>query len=162
MTAITFGIEVHDIGFLPSLSLLSGFSLSEDRFNNNFMQFTRSKGIRLSEHDLVFYGRPINLRALHRAMFSRNGFESVRLINFSPKPHSRPRFVSGICARRVAHCWHALGFPPVASWDPGRPSWYGHVIAQRLQQLYNAVLRHFDQVYISSMVARLRSLQALG
>ena len=27
--------------------------LSEDRFNSNFVQFTRSKGIRLSERDLI-------------------------------------------------------------------------------------------------------------
>ena len=40
LTATTYGIKVRDIGFLPFLSLLSGFSLSEDRFNSNFMQFT--------------------------------------------------------------------------------------------------------------------------
>jgi hypothetical protein len=54
----------------------------------------------------------------------------------------------------------ALGFPPVAGGDPGRPPRCGPVIAQRLQQLYNDVLRQFDQVYISSIVARLRSSQA--
>jgi len=35
-------------------------------------------------------------------------------------------------------------------------------MAQRLQQLYNDVLRHFDQVYINSIVARLRRSQASG
>ena len=55
----------------------------------------------------------------------------------------------------------ALGFPPVGG-DPGRPPRCGPVIAQRLQQLYNDVLRHFDQVYINSIVARLRSSQAAG
>ena len=54
--------------------------LSEDRFKSNFMQFTRSKGIRLTERDLTIDGRHINLWALHRAVFSRNGFESVRHI----------------------------------------------------------------------------------
>ena len=53
----------------------------------------------------------------------------------------------------------ALGFPPVDG-DPGRPPRCEPVIAQRLQQLYNDVLRHFDQVYISSIVARLRRMQA--
>jgi hypothetical protein len=38
----------------------------------------------------------------------------------------------------------------------------GPVIAQRLQQLYNDVLRHFDQVYISDIVAQLRNSQASG
>jgi hypothetical protein len=56
----------------------------------------------------------------------------------------------------------ALGFPQVAGGDPGRPPRCGPVIAQRLQQLYNDVLRHFDQVYISSIVARLRNSQASG
>jgi hypothetical protein len=58
--------------------------LSEDRFNSNLMQFTKSKGIRLSERDLVIDDRRINLWALHRAVFSQNGFESVRLMIFSP------------------------------------------------------------------------------
>ena len=47
------------------------------------MQFTRSKGIRLNERDLVIEGRPINLWALHRTVFMRNGFDSVRLQQFS-------------------------------------------------------------------------------
>ena len=54
--------------------------LPEDRFKSNFVQFTRSKGIRLNERDLVIDGQPINLWALHKAVFSRNGFESVRLL----------------------------------------------------------------------------------
>ena len=57
--------------------------LLEDRFKINFMQFTRAKGIRLNERDLVVEGRPINLWALHRIVFMRNGFDSVRLQQFS-------------------------------------------------------------------------------
>jgi hypothetical protein len=53
--------------------------LPEDRFKSNFLQFTRSKGIKLAERDLVIDGRSINLWHLHRAVFSLNGFESVRL-----------------------------------------------------------------------------------
>jgi hypothetical protein len=56
----------------------------------------------------------------------------------------------------------ALGFPPIAGGDPGRPPRCGPVIAQRLQQLYNDVLRHFDQAYVSSIIARLRNSQASG
>ena len=56
--------------------------LSEDRFKVNFMQFNRSKGIRLNERDLAIEGRAINLWALHRRVFLRNGFDSVRLQQF--------------------------------------------------------------------------------
>jgi hypothetical protein len=55
----------------------------------------------------------------------------------------------------------ALGFPPVAAGDASRPPRCAPAIANRLQQLYNDVLRHFDQVYISSIIARLRT-QASG
>jgi hypothetical protein len=51
-----------------------------------------------------------------------------------------------------------LGFPPVGG-DPGRPPRCGPVIAQRLQQLYNDVLRQFDQIYIGSIVLRLWNSQ---
>ncbi|KAF8489647.1 hypothetical protein F5888DRAFT_1870119 [Russula emetica] len=91
----------------------------------------------LSERDLIIDDRRINLWALHRAVFSRNGFESWPAIGV------------------------ALGFPPVAGGDPSRPPRCGPIIAQRLQQLYGEVLHHFDQVYISSIVARLRT-QASG
>ena len=69
--------------------------LSEERFNSNFMQFARSKGIRLTERDLVIDDRRINLWALHRTVFSRNGFDQVRLVMFPPKLHLRPSFVPG-------------------------------------------------------------------
>ena len=51
----------------------------DDEFKHKFAQFTRSEGIRLNERDLAIDGQPINLLALHKAVFSRNGFESVRL-----------------------------------------------------------------------------------
>jgi len=53
--------------------------LPEDRFKSIFMQFTAATGLRLTDRDLVIEGRPVNLWALHRAVFMRNGFESVRL-----------------------------------------------------------------------------------
>ena len=53
--------------------------LPEDRFKGVFMQFTAATGLRLTDRDLVIEGRSINLWALHRAVFLRNGFESVRL-----------------------------------------------------------------------------------
>ena len=43
------------------------------------MQSTVATGLRLTNHDLVIEGRPVNLWALHRAVFLRNSFESVRL-----------------------------------------------------------------------------------
>ena len=54
----------------------------------------------------------------------------------------------------------ALGFPQVATGDASRPPRCAPAIANRLQQLYNDVLRHFDQVYISSIIARLRISQS--
>jgi len=53
--------------------------LAEERFKAVFMQFTNATGIRLTERDLLIEGRPINLWALHKAVFLRNGFDSVRL-----------------------------------------------------------------------------------
>jgi hypothetical protein len=82
---------------------------------------------------------------------------------FPPKLHLRPTFlcqVSGHDEWPVIGA--ALGFPPVPGGDPSRPPRCGPIIAQRLQQLYNEILRHFDQVYISSIVARLRNSQASG
>jgi hypothetical protein len=52
--------------------------LPEDRFKGVFMQFTAATGLRLTERDLVIEGRQVNLWALHRAVFMRNGFDSVR------------------------------------------------------------------------------------
>ena len=56
----------------------------------------------------------------------------------------------------------ALGFPLVAAGDASRPPRCAPAIANRLQQLYNDILRHFDQAYISNIIARLRSSQASG
>jgi hypothetical protein len=50
----------------------------------------------------------------------------------------------------------ALGFPVFPGGD-GQPARCAPIVAQRLQQLYNAVLRQFDQAYISSIVARIRA-----
>jgi len=41
--------------------------------------------------------------------------------------------------------------------DGGQPARCAPAVAHRLQQLYNAVLRQFDQAYISSIVARIRA-----
>ena len=72
----------HPPSQLPiQLNKLPG--LSEDRFNSNFMQFAKSKGIRLSERDLIIDDRRINLWALHRTVLSRNGFDQVQPIIFS-------------------------------------------------------------------------------
>ena len=68
--------------------------LSEERFNSNFMQFARSKGIRLSERDLIIDDRRVNLWFLHRTVFSRNGFDSVSLMMLLPTAT-----MTNICAR---------------------------------------------------------------
>lgn len=54
--------------------------LSEERFKSVFIQYTSATGLRLNERDLIVEGRQINLWVLHKAVFHRNGFESVRLI----------------------------------------------------------------------------------
>ena len=68
----------------PNIQLTILPYLSEDRFHSNFMEFTRLKGIRLSERDLVVDDRRINLLELHQTVFSRDGFDLVRLMIF---PH---------------------------------------------------------------------------
>jgi len=53
--------------------------LSEDRFQNALRHYTVATGIRSSEHDLVIEGKVVILWALHKAVFLRNGYGSVRL-----------------------------------------------------------------------------------
>jgi hypothetical protein len=126
------------------------------------MQFTIFKGIRLCERDLVIDDRRINLWVLHRMAFSRGGFDWVRLKISPPLNCTSDQHFCQVSAREE---WPvigaALGFPP-ASADPGLPARCGPVIAQRLQQLYIGVLRHFDQIYLSSIVSRLRYLRESG
>ena len=52
--------------------------LTEDRFKFFFAHFARSPGIRSSERDFTIDGRQINPWILHRAVFPRGGFDSVR------------------------------------------------------------------------------------
>jgi hypothetical protein len=73
--------------------------MSEDHFKSSFLQFTGSRGIRISERDLVIDSRPIDPWALHRAVHAGNGFESVRLQYISSKPQLRRIFVPGIRTR---------------------------------------------------------------
>jgi hypothetical protein len=51
--------------------------LPEDRFKALFAQFASTTGLRLNDRDFVIDGRPVNLWALHRTVFARNGFDSV-------------------------------------------------------------------------------------
>lgn len=53
--------------------------LQEERFKAVFTQFCAATGTRLTERDLLVEGRQINLWALHKAVYLRNGFDSVRL-----------------------------------------------------------------------------------
>jgi hypothetical protein len=52
-------------------------ALPEGRFNALFVQFSNTTGLRLNARDFVIDGQPINPWALHRAVFVRNGFDSV-------------------------------------------------------------------------------------
>jgi hypothetical protein len=61
------------------VSLVSFPVLLEDTFKTFFTNFARSAGIRTTERDFTIEGRPINPWLLHRAVFSRGGFDSVRV-----------------------------------------------------------------------------------
>ena len=52
--------------------------LTEEKFMELFMLFSHATGIRLNEHDFNIEGRQVNPWGLHRAVFARNGFDSVR------------------------------------------------------------------------------------
>ncbi|KAI9512951.1 hypothetical protein F5148DRAFT_560177 [Russula earlei] len=118
--------------------------LTEDRFKAVFLQYRATTGIRLSERDLMIEGRQINIWALHKAVFLRNGFDSVTTNDEWP--------VIGA----------ALGFPSFTGGDAGQPARCAPAVALRLHQIYNEVLRHFDQAYINSVITRLRNSQASG
>jgi hypothetical protein len=53
--------------------------LTEDRFKAFFAQFARNPGIRTTERDFIIEGRQINPWLLHKAVFLRGGFDTVRL-----------------------------------------------------------------------------------
>ena len=89
---------------------------SEDRFKINFMQFTKSKDIRLDERDLAIKRRAIDLWALHRTVFLRNGFDSVRLQQFYFETYPRLIFVVGVRTRRVAYYRGGSRFSSSCSW----------------------------------------------
>ncbi|KAI9440238.1 hypothetical protein BJY52DRAFT_131749 [Lactarius psammicola] len=118
--------------------------LPEDRFKLLFAQFANTTGLRLNDRDFVIDGRPVSPWALHRAVFARNGFDSVTGNDEWPAVGA------------------ALGFPPFTAGDPNQPLRCAPTIAHRLQQLYNDTLRHFEQAYINNVIARLRSSQALS
>ncbi|KAI0249895.1 hypothetical protein BJV78DRAFT_1224130 [Lactifluus subvellereus] len=117
--------------------------LTEDRFKFFFAQFARSSGIRSSERDFTIDGRQINPWILHRAVFSRGGFDLVTTNDEWP--------IIGI----------AVGFPAIPAGDMSQPPRCAPVIAQRLRQLYHEFLRQFDQAYITT-ISRLRISQGLG
>ncbi|KAF8274792.1 hypothetical protein EI94DRAFT_1561254, partial [Lactarius quietus] len=106
--------------------------LPEDRFKALFAQFVNTSGLRLNDREFIIDGRPVNPWALHRAVFARNGFDSVTANNEWPA-------VGGV-----------LGFPPFSAGDLTQPPQCAPAIAHRLQQLYNDALRHFEQAYISN------------
>ncbi|KAH9958569.1 hypothetical protein BC827DRAFT_554734 [Russula dissimulans] len=108
------------------------------------MQFTAATRIRLTDRDLMLEGRQINLWALHRMVFLRNGYEAVTATNEWPTIGA------------------ALGFPSFGSGDASQSPRCTPAVSHRLQQLYHDVLRPFDQAYIASVIARLKNSQAAG
>jgi hypothetical protein len=118
-------------------------TLPEDRFKALFAQFVSTTGLRLNDRDFVIDNRAVNPWALHRAVFARNGFDSVTANDEWP--------VVGV----------ALGFPPFSA-ELAQPPRCAPAIAHRLQQLYNDALRHFEQAYINNVLARLRNSQAMS
>ncbi|KAI9512949.1 caspase domain-containing protein [Russula earlei] len=85
-------------------------------------------------------GREINLWALHKAVFLRNGFESVTT-------NDEWSIIGSV-----------LGFPPLLGVDSdgSQPTRCWPDIARKLQNLYRDVLRDFDQAYISFVISQFR------
>ncbi|KAF8274788.1 hypothetical protein EI94DRAFT_1695896 [Lactarius quietus] len=117
--------------------------LPEDRFKVLFAQFANITGLSLNAPDFVIDGRLVNPWVLHRAVFARNGFDSVTANDEWPAVGA------------------TLGFPPISAGDLTQPPRCAPPIAHRLQQLYNDSLRRFEQAYINNILTRLRSSQAL-
>ncbi|KAH9178399.1 hypothetical protein EDB89DRAFT_1843929 [Lactarius sanguifluus] len=118
--------------------------LPEDRFKALFAQYANTTGLRLNEQDFFVDGRPVSPWALHRAVFARNGFDSVNAND------------------EWSAVGAALGFTPLYAGNHTQPPRSSPIVAHRLQQLYNEYLRNFEQAYINSVIARLRSSHALN
>jgi len=52
--------------------------LTEEKFMDLFMLFSHATGLRLNEQDFNIEGHQVNPWDLHRMVFARNGFDSVR------------------------------------------------------------------------------------
>ena len=133
-------------------------TLPEDRFKILFAQFANTTGLRLNNQDFVIDNRAVNPWALHRAVFARNGFDTVCLRSLLL--YFRFIFVQVTANDEWPVIGAALGFPTFSA-DLAQPR-CAPAIAHRLQQLYNDALRHFEQAYINNVLARLRSSQALS
>jgi hypothetical protein len=62
--------------------------LAEEKFMELFMLFSHATGIRLNEQDFNIEGQQVNPWSLHKAVFARNGFDSVRFFINKPFPIS--------------------------------------------------------------------------
>lgn len=85
---------------------------------DTFMLFSTLTGVRLNEPDFFIDGRQVNPWVLHRTVYLRNGFDSVRLhdhaMSFPPLMRLFPNFhFSGLgdYEWRMAHCRCRNGFP---------------------------------------------------
>ncbi|KAH9006663.1 hypothetical protein EDB83DRAFT_729665 [Lactarius deliciosus] len=134
--------------------------LPEGQFKALFMQHTNTTGLRLNGRDFVIDGRPVSPWALHRAVFARNGFESV--CSRSLKSYFGFIFVQVTANDEWPAVGAALGFPSFPAGGPTRPLRCAPIIAHRLQQLYNDYLSHFERAVMHNVISRLRSSQAFS
>ena len=68
-------VPVHMNDFPPNGAVPP---LTEERFMDLFVLFSHATGVRLIEQDFNIEGQQVNPWTLHRAVFVRNGFDSVR------------------------------------------------------------------------------------
>ncbi|KAI9440128.1 hypothetical protein H4582DRAFT_1578964 [Lactarius indigo] len=113
--------------------------LPEDRFKALFTQFANTTGLRLNDRDFIIDGRSVSPWALHRAVFARNGFDSVTTSDEWPAVGA------------------TLGFPPFPAGSPTQPRRCALTIAHRLLKLYNDYLRHFEQTCIDNAISQQRA-----
>ncbi len=134
--------------------------LSEDRFKALLTRFANATGIRPNYREFVIDDRQISPWALHRAVFGRNGFDSVRPQFLRSLLLSLP-FIQVTANDEWPAVGAAMGFPTQYAVDFGQPPRCGPITARRLQQLYNDSLRHFDQDYLNNVLAKPRDVQVL-
>ncbi|KAI0261553.1 hypothetical protein BC834DRAFT_940755 [Gloeopeniophorella convolvens] len=122
----------------PSIQITKFLPLPEDRFKQYFAQFSSTIHLKISERDLMIENRVISLYNLHQAVNARSGYDAVTQNDEWPLIGA------------------ALGFTQFGG-DGTQPARCGPVIAHRLQQIYNELLRRFDHAYLSNLMTRYKA-----